>query len=149
MFEVHDKPVGPMKKYLAAQKRLVLRCLPAIRHPKLEGPWFHPDLGNTIWFFGEGERLRIMASVEEKEDGNKWFHVSLSYADRIPQYEEIATVRDVMFRPESTVLQVFPPRNEHFNEHEFTLHLWERVTPPGGRPLPDLRILDLDGSKGI
>ena len=144
---VFDHPVGPMKKYLADQKRLVLRCLPRIRHPELDGPWFHPDHGSLLWFLGED--IKILSSVEEKSDGNKWYHVSFSRADRIPSYEDMALIRDTLFRPTSVVLQVFPPREEHFNFHPHTLHLWERVTPPEERVIPDLRILDTDGSKGI
>lgn len=101
--------------------RLIRRHLPLVRAPLLVGPIRHPDVIPPIFTLGP---LRILASVDPAMDGT-WYHVSFSLPDRIPSYEDMLAVRRTMFRPDVTVLQIFPPADQHVNEHPFTLHLWQ------------------------
>ena len=107
-------------------------------------PRWHPCVLQPTWTFPSG--LHCLASVEEKADGYPWLHVSFSRSDRIPSYQDMAFVRDRFFRPEDLVVQVFPPREEHYNHHPNCLHLWSRIGP---RPIVDLRSVEIDGQKGV
>ncbi len=78
----------------------------------------------------KGNVLRIIAS-----DGLGWDHVSVSLADRCPNWEEMCAVKDLFFDPEETVIQFHPKKSEYVNCHPYCLHLWrcqteETKTPP-------------------
>lgn len=70
-------------------------------------------------------------------DGEIWHHVSLSYSDRMPGYEELKWARDAFFREDDTVIQVFPRADRHVNIHPYCLHLWCNMER---QPLPDFDI---------
>lgn len=65
------------------------------------------------------EWLRIIAGV-----GSGWEHVSISICDRCPRWEEMAYVKDLFWSSTETVVQFHPPKGQHINYHDFTLHLW-------------------------
>jgi len=109
-----------------------------------------PALGEL---FGN-RRLRLMILVSVQDVGDElWLHLSASKSRDnglrvLPTWEDLDMLRGLFFRPESVVLQVHPPVEEHFSISE-VLHLWERVTP-AERLVPDLRRVDpFLGVKGI
>lgn len=71
-------------------------------------------------------RIMITPSEDHGEDG-QWRHVSVSLQDRLPTYEELGAVRSAYFPAEATVVQVMPPESQWVNEHQFCLHLWQRL----------------------
>lgn len=80
--------------------------------------------------------LRIIMSDNDRYDGPKgdrWRHVSVSCEDRLPTYDELCNVRARLFPPRAVVIQIFPPKSEHVNNHAYCLHLWwnkdRRLTP--------------------
>lgn len=56
-------------------------------------------------------------------DGKKWLHVSFSFRDHIPTYDDMRDVKDLFLR-EHKAIQVLPPAVEHVNIHPHCLHLW-------------------------
>jgi hypothetical protein len=67
----------------------------------------------------DGQTLVIVAS---SEDG--WDHVSVSRANRCPNWPEMAHVRRLFFRDEETVMQLHVPIKDHIDLHPHCLHLW-------------------------
>jgi hypothetical protein len=78
-----------------------------------------------------GITLRVVCS-----DGDGWDHISVSLPDRCPTWEEMEYVRELFFRPDETVMQLHPSKDQHINNHPYCLHLWRPhsgtiPTPPG------------------
>lgn len=98
------------------------------------GRLIHPLYESTKWnlhgAFCVGS-LRILSSGRTSPDG--WEHVSVSRADRIPNWMEMCRVKDWFWGPDETVIQLHVPAAKHVNIHEFCLHLWK---PPYLLPLP-------------
>ena len=61
-----------------------------------------------------------------------WEHVSVSFRDRCPSWEEMTKVKEGFWLPKETVYQIHPAATEYVNFHPFCLHLWRRI----GSPLP-------------
>lgn len=67
--------------------------------------------------------------------GGGWEHVSVSYPNRLPDWEEMCRVKDIFFEPEEVVVQYHPRKSEYKNLHPYCLHLWRKCgedfeTPP-------------------
>lgn len=75
-----------------------------------------------------GATLRIVASdgVDPVTEG--WEHVSVSVANRCPNWIEMCFVKDLFWDEEETVIQFHPPKSEYVNCHRTTLHLWRNLT---------------------
>jgi len=58
-----------------------------------------------------------------KEDGR--VHISISHASRLPTYEELKEARYTLAPAVPYMAQIFPPKAEFVNVHQYTLHLWE------------------------
>lgn len=122
------------------QLRVVRMLLPTTRTPGLLGPIVEARAAQPSWRLGE---LLILASVQPAADDSPWYHVSYSFAERIPTHEDTCRVRAAMFRPEALVVAVFPPVSEYVNLHPFCLHLWQRIGKE--RLIPDLRVPGIPG----
>lgn len=72
-----------------------------------------------------------------------WEHVSVHIGekrngkreDRVPDWNEMCTIKDLFFEAEECVVQFHPKRSEYVNTHPCVLHLWrlkgaEFPTPP-------------------
>lgn len=83
--------------------------------------------------------LRVIASLE-KHEGETWYHVSVAHQNQFmcAVALDLRLIRREMFRPDSVVVQVWPPVSEDAEGNPGVLHLWERVDPPA-RLIPDLR----------
>lgn len=81
--------------------------------------------------------LKVIETISDHEDGREWLHVSLSFTDHLPTYGDLKQVKSIFAGDENTALQVFPPKSQHINIHEYCLHLWccltEDVTPDFGK----------------
>lgn len=78
--------------------------------------------------------LVSMISANLELDDNWWLHVSISRGDRLPDYQDLVLVKDGLIGPKRKAMQLFVPRSEHVNDHEFCLHLW---SPVNHEPWPD------------
>lgn len=85
------------------------------------------DGNNGLFRIG---RMTIIAS-----DGEGWEHVSVSFPDRCPTWDEMCAVKSLFWGESDTVLQFHPPKAEYVNHHPYCLHLWRESgvnaeTPP-------------------
>lgn len=86
------------------------------------------------WLRRDG--LKIAFSANRERDGKVWLHASMSRRSRLPDYEDMVAVRNVLFGPERKAIQILAPDSEHVNIHPYCLHLWSCVDGDG---LPDFR----------
>lgn len=81
--------------------------------------------------------IRVVCSLEKYPDAGFWLHVSLSYPDKIPNWADIRTIKDLFIGRKSLAVQIFPHEDDYVNFHPNTLHLFTRVdgdTLPGLAP---------------
>lgn len=91
-----------------------------------------PDGSPTGYFYPvpcpvNGRDMKIVANDASHPAAQGWEHVSVSFPDRTPTWEEMCWVKDQFWEAEETVFQLHPPRSEHVNNHNFCLHLWRNV----------------------
>lgn len=66
--------------------------------------------------------------------GGGWDHVSVSFRNKTPTWDEMCIVKDIFFHENECVIQYHPPKSEYVNNHPHTLHLWK---PQNGTiPMP-------------
>ena len=63
--------------------------------------------------------MRIVAS-----SGEGWDHVSVSRANRCPNWPEMEHVKRMFFGDDETAMQLHVPTTDHVNCHPHCLHLW-------------------------
>lgn len=56
--------------------------------------------------------------------GGGWDHVSVSFRDRCPTWEEMCRIKDMFFYPEERCVEYHPPASEYVNFHPYCLHIW-------------------------
>ena len=67
--------------------------------------------------------------------GLGWDHVSMSFRNRVPTWEEMCWLKDAFFDDEEVVVQYHPAKSKYVNCHPNCLHLWKQKdsefnTPP-------------------
>ena len=77
----------------------------------------------TKWY-QTTDGLRVCVSMARERDSHCWLHVSISREKRLPSWDELKLVKDVIIGPEKTALQVLPPKSKYVNKHAFCLHLF-------------------------
>jgi hypothetical protein len=76
-----------------------------------------------------GARLRVISSGSGAWcDG--WEHVSVSPANRCPNWPEMCFVKDLFWREDEAVTQYHPPKALYVNHHPHCLHMWLEVGVP-------------------
>jgi len=65
--------------------------------------------------------LLVVASSE-----GGWDHVSVSRANRCPNWPEMEQIKRAFFRPDEVAMQLHVAEVEHINDHPYTLHLWRK-----------------------
>jgi hypothetical protein len=70
------------------------------------------------------EHLHALVSREEWQPGDSRWHVSISAADRVPTWDEIAATLHAL-RPGVPFVLGVPPRSWWMNAHPYVLHAWE------------------------
>lgn len=58
--------------------------------------------------------------------GGGWDHVSMSFYNRCPTWEEMCWLKDTFFNEDETVIQFHPKKSEYVNNFPYTLHLWKK-----------------------
>jgi hypothetical protein len=53
-----------------------------------------------------------------------WDHVSVSRANRCPNWPEMEHVHRLFFKDDETTMQLHVPAKDHVNCHPYCLHLW-------------------------
>lgn len=59
--------------------------------------------------------------------GGGWEHVSVSFPNRCPTWEEMCKVKDIFWYDSECVAQFHPPKSEYVNNHLYCLHLWRKI----------------------
>ncbi len=59
--------------------------------------------------------------------GCGWEHVSVSYPNRCPTWEEMCKVKDMFWNEDECVVEYHPPKSECVNKHPYCLHLWRKI----------------------
>jgi hypothetical protein len=85
--------------------------------------------GGSFRFQHHGQTMVVVAS-----HGLGWDHVSVSFHDRCPTWEEMEWVKRKFFRDDETAMQLHVAVSDHISIHPHTLHLWRSQTEP--IPLP-------------
>jgi hypothetical protein len=67
--------------------------------------------------------------------GGGWEHVSVSFSNRCPTWEEMCEVKRMFWRDDECVVQFHPIESEYVNNYPYCLHMWriaqgEFPTPP-------------------
>lgn len=57
-------------------------------------------------------------------NGEGWDHVSVSRANRCPNWPEMEHVKHLFFMNDETAMQLHVPPADHINIHPYCLHLW-------------------------
>lgn len=60
-------------------------------------------------------------------DGLGWEHVSVSFLDRCPTWEEMCLIKNIFWGDDDLVVQFHPRKSEYVNVHPHCLHLWRRI----------------------
>lgn len=85
-------------------------------------------------FENKRQRLSVVVSGDVEQDGKRWLHLSVAHSDRLPKYETLVEVKELFIGGERKAIQVFPPRSQHVNIHNYCIHLWHCADEDG---LPD------------
>ena len=72
----------------------------------------------------DGLEATVIAS-----DGEGWEHVSVSFFNRIPTWDEMCRIKDIFWGEDECVVQYHPPKKDYVNNCKNCLHLWR---PTGG-----------------
>lgn len=67
-------------------------------------------------------------------DGDGWEHVSVSFADRCPYWDEMCQIKNIFWAADETVIQYHPSKLNYVNNHPHCLHLWRPLSK--SLPLP-------------
>lgn len=67
--------------------------------------------------------------------GGGWDHVSVSFSNRTPTWEEMCEIKRLFFHPEEVCVEYHPMESEYVNMHPYALHIWRpqkgtMPTPP-------------------
>jgi hypothetical protein len=69
----------------------------------------------------------VIASDGAEIDRPRWEHVSVSFKDRCPTWDEMCKVKAIFWDAEDVVIQYHPAESEYVNNFPFCLHLWRPV----------------------
>lgn len=80
--------------------------------------------GGQGWLHLDPKRPNKQARVVWSNGGG-WDHVSVSWSNRCPTWEEMCRVKDVFFRKDETCIEYHPAEENYVNYHPYCLHIWK------------------------
>lgn len=101
--------------------------------------WAPPEqYGPDGWYFKrtDGSATIIVSVADHEEDRVEWLHASMARPTFMPDYEDLVLLHHAVFG-DGFAFQVFVPRSEHVNLHQFALHLWGRLDGKRPEGIPD------------
>jgi len=89
------------------------------------------DKGGCFQFLRPSGILRVVAS-----NGDGWDHVSASYDDHTPSWDDMEFVKRKFFKKDEVAYQFHVAEKDHINFHPHCLHIWRPhrgkiLLPPG------------------
>jgi hypothetical protein len=95
----------------------------------------HPGTGPNGAFLLRLKETRDLAIIAS--DGQGWDHVSVRVSDNsgLPTWEEMVTVKELLFHPHECAYQYHPKEKDYVDFHPLVLHIWRphllwMPTPP-------------------
>ena len=76
--------------------------------------------GGNGWVTYKGRTIFVVYS-----NGGEWDHVSASYNNRCPSWEEMCAIKDIFFYPDECCVEYHPAKADYVNVQEFCLHIWK------------------------
>lgn len=64
--------------------------------------------------------------------GGGWDHVSVSFRNRTPTWDEMCEIKRMFFRPDEICVEYHPAESEYVNNMPYCLHIWR----PQREPIP-------------
>lgn len=68
--------------------------------------------------------MAVILSEDTMQDGKKYLHVSCSFKDRLPTWDDLKEVKNIFIGDEKVAYQVLPRQSEYINLMPYCLHLW-------------------------
>ena len=84
------------------------------------GGWSHQPTG-----------LVVSATSDETERWGPLLHISMSYPNHDPKWEEIKALRELFFPKDVDVAMILPTEKFYVNAHPHCFHLWQMGTTWG------------------
>ncbi len=82
-----------------------------------------PMAGMVAWSGPKG--LTALATIDETEAFGPLLHVSFSYPNRLPGWEEIKAIRAAFYPADVDVMMVLSAEEDYVDVHPYTLHLFQ------------------------
>ena len=115
----------------------MMRVIRALWRPLRPGlPETFGPSGVAVSLHDGAARVGLIIVTQASHNGAEWIHASIAWADHMPEYEDLTSLKEAVFGPEREAYQVFPPASRHVSIHDFALHLWGRAD--GSGVLPEL-----------
>lgn len=54
-----------------------------------------------------------------------WDHVSVSFTNRCPTWEEMCKIKDMFFQDDECCVEYHPAKKDYVNLHPYCLHIWK------------------------
>lgn len=67
----------------------------------------------------------VSATIDNTAKFGPLIHVSMSYPDHDPSWQEIKWVRELFYNTETDVMMVLPREELYVNFHQHCFHLWQ------------------------
>ena len=93
-----------------------------IKIPELELVQMGEDGGCGRVFLGTNHLNKAAFVVWSWGDG--WDHVSVSFRNRCPTWDEMCRIKDMFFYPEETCVEYHPAKADYVNICNTCLHIW-------------------------
>ncbi|MCM1532750.1 MAG: hypothetical protein NC114_10840 [Ruminococcus flavefaciens] len=92
-------------------------------------PYIRPigERFGCLQFVNIRNNMVILFSTDQDENGQLYHHVSCSFRNRIPNWNELHGVKNLFIGKDRTAFIFFPPESEYLNLHPNCLHLWSSV----------------------
>lgn len=90
--------------------------------------------GGSGWVTGLDRKKPNHHAVVVWSTGGEWDHVSVSWRNRCPTWEEMCEIKKIFFYPEEICVEYHPAESEYVNMHPYCLHIWRYQQP--GMPMP-------------
>ena len=65
-------------------------------------------------------------------NGGGWDHVSVSFPNRCPTWDEMCKIKDIFFDEDECCVEYHPKKKDYVNLHPYCLHIWR----PQAAPIP-------------
>lgn len=89
----------------------------------------HGQLASTTGY-GNNGAFRILSQSTHQllhvivSDQDGWDHVSASYRDHVPTWQDMCQLKNLFFTDQEWVVQYHPALDDYINHHPYVLHLW-------------------------